>query len=130
MSIGNSVYSLLLGNSGVTALVSDRIYPLRAPQDTAKPYVVFFVVSSEHDRHLHGPSGVVEKRIQVDAYADTYEAAHAVSEAIRRALNGYSGTPVATKISRISLLTERDADEGADTLLHRASQDYQIDYYE
>lgn len=78
----------LSADAGVTALVGTRIYPVRAEQETLRPYIVLTTVSLDTDETLTGTVATSLKpaRIQVDAYAETYKGAHALADAIDAAI--------------------------------------------
>lgn len=73
----------LVGNGGVRALVSDRIE--WAVRGTA-PCVALHLISMPPDTTLAGQSGLVQARVQIDCWADTYLKAKQIGEAIAAAL--------------------------------------------
>lgn len=82
----------------VADLVGDRIYPLRAPQGAALPYLTYQVISGLRVRNLtDGPCGMGNPRLQLDCWAATYAGVRALAEAVRGTkaetqLDGYTGT--------------------------------------
>lgn len=82
MSLETKLYTLLSGDAGVSALVSNRIYPLAAPQQADLPFVVYTRISSGREYTLSGATGLENPRMQVDCYAETYSSAKAISEAV------------------------------------------------
>lgn len=91
MTIETTLYTLLSTASGVTSLVSTRIYPLVAPQDAALPYVTYQVVSTEAHNQLSGAAPSERKVVQINCISNTYANAKAIAEAVKTALvnNGY-----------------------------------------
>lgn len=82
----------LLADAATTA--ADRIFPNVAPQDQATyPIIVYQRISTgrEHS-HTQRSSGLVSARIQIRAWAKTYDEAKVLDEAIRKAIDGYQGT--------------------------------------
>ena len=71
MSIYNYIYSKLSAASGVTSLVSTRIYPQVMPQDELKPSIVFNIVSNGPNNTKSAGSALDEIRIQFTSIAET-----------------------------------------------------------
>jgi len=92
MKIEQAIRDECYGAAAIAALVIDRIYYVRAPQDVLKPYIVFSKVSAPRDNTHDGPSGLVNARFQFDCYATTYMGAKAIAAAVQSELEGYSGT--------------------------------------
>jgi hypothetical protein len=117
----------------ITALLANvaggRRHWVRAPQDTARPFVVLNRISGVRDYHMQGASGYVASRLQVDIYADTHTAAKATARQVRDALSGRRGST----IQGIFLDMERDLpaeDAGAVTHLFRVSLDFNVHHTE
>ena len=84
--------AILLASSGVTALApAARINWGTHPQGAGLPAVVLNTISDNEGLTQQGPDGLFEGRVQIDAYAATYEAAKQLSRAVRAVLHGYSG---------------------------------------
>lgn len=98
-------------------LASGGCYPVRAPQNRPTPYIIFQVISSVPDVSLDGPTGLVRRRVQVDAYGDTYEAVKTMEQQISAAMAGAAFTNVP--------LMARDLDE-QETKKYRVSMDFSI----
>lgn len=129
--IENAVTALLTAEGSATrALIGDRVYPERLPQEgegkTAElPAIVYRVVSAPREYHHRGPSYLIRARIQLDLATDTYAQAQALREAIcgRRGhpgvLNGRKarvevvagGANRVVSIRRIFVRMERDSGE-------------------
>jgi len=106
-----------------------RRYWVRAPQTAPRPYVLLQVISAPPNYHMQGASGYVPIRVQIDAYADTYTEATAVSRQIKGILSGHVSSP----IQAVFIETERDlpaADAGDVSNLFRNSIDVIIHYGE
>jgi hypothetical protein len=91
MNIEEALYSKLTGDAGVAALVVARIYPNVVPQDIAMPAVAYQRISTVRDMAHDGPTGVAHARFQFTISASTYSSARNVANAIRVALDGFSG---------------------------------------
>lgn len=91
--IESTLYSRLTSYSGLTALVSTRIYPLVAPQGVIYPAVVYQRISTmAREVAMGSDPGIVRARVQVTAWADTYTSAKAIADKIRLALERYRTT--------------------------------------
>lgn len=117
----------------ITALLAlvagGRRFWVRAPQETAKPFIVLSRVSGVRDYHLQGASGYVASRVQVDSYADSYTEAKSVARATIDALSGHRGGA----IQGIFIDSERDlptTDAGEVNQLFRTSVDFIIHHSE
>jgi len=91
--IESTLYTRLSTFSGLTALVSTRIYPLVCPQGVTYPAVVFQRISTmPREVAMGSDPGIARARIQVTAWGETYSAVKAIAEQIRLALERYSTT--------------------------------------
>lgn len=83
-----AVYSYLTGNAGITAQVGARVFPVKEPQATARPVLLYRVVKIAHHHDLSGATGESIATFEFNCAADTYAAADAVAEAVRQAADG------------------------------------------
>lgn len=73
----------LADNGGLRALVDDRIeWAVRG----AAPSVALHLISSPPDTTLAGQSGLVQARVQIDCWADTFAKAKQIGAAVIAAL--------------------------------------------
>jgi hypothetical protein len=92
------LFQRLTGDATAGALIGTRVYPVRAPQDAATPYVVWAMVSRVGDQALGGDvSSLVASRIQFGCYAGDYPAARALADAVRRSLASWNNPASAVK---------------------------------
>jgi len=136
MSIEAALYAKLATAGGAVAnLVGARIYPIRAPQDAAMPYILFQRISGLHEHSHDGISGLAEARFQITSVATTYLAAGALAEAVRLAIDGQGPVTWSTVIV-CSVFLENDSDEpyevipGSEAGYVGVRQDWQIAYQE
>ena len=82
----------LLDQSGVTDLVDARITPDKLPQKTNPdlPAITLTKISGNSQQHLTGVSGFASVRIQVDCVADTSNAAEALRNQVRLAMQNHA----------------------------------------
>ena len=102
----------LLADSGVAALVSNRVFPGSRPQAAALPAVVLQRISGAPGYADDGEIGLDHTRIQVDCWAETYAGAKLLARAVTACLSGFEGTVGATVFQFIELDAERDLREG------------------
>jgi len=86
MTIGSQLKSALSGNSGITNLVSARIYPVQLPQTPTYEAITYLRVSNSGQ---NGTSTRRESRWQIDCWAQTYAEAHVLARAVKTALEEY-----------------------------------------
>jgi len=83
--------AFLLDNAGIAALVGPRVYPLRLPQKATMPSIVLTRIDEINDAHLRGPVALNRARIQVDAWAATFDGATALGTLCQQRLDGFHG---------------------------------------
>lgn len=127
--------ALLAGDPGIAGLVGGRIYPVERPQGSALPAITYHLVSSVPGHAMGGLTGLVDARVQIDAWAEpsttrsSYDTAKRIGRAVRAALGGFRGTVGGTDIGGIFLEDEDDgrADGAGDVArLHRNRTDIRI----
>ena len=104
----DSIYSILHDDPGVLPLAGSRIYPQELPQDATFPAIVYERTSNEHLRSNDGPTGLVTASYDVTTWGDRFPDARKLSDAVRLALDGYSGTVDSVKIGFIIIENEVD----------------------
>ena len=82
------LYNKLSGDSGITALVSTRIYFQQAPASAALPYLVFDRVATSHNNELYRTA--TDELWQVMAVAISPTTCEAIINAVHTALNHLS----------------------------------------
>jgi len=100
--IEKAIDSLLRSNATLTALVSGRIYPMIRDQADGLPAVTFQIISAPRLHAFDGPIGMVQARIQINCFAadDPLGAAN-ISEIIRKAFDGFQGSPADVRIEAL-----------------------------
>jgi hypothetical protein len=129
LSIESVLYDRLSGYSGLTALVSTRIYPNVAPQNVTVPYITFRRVSSVRDSGFGTDLGTVTDRFQFDAFDTTYSGLRSIVEQLRAALQRWTttGPPV---VEGVFMENTQETFDAEPVLLHRAITDFRIHYQE
>jgi hypothetical protein len=68
-----------------------RCFPGKLPQGTVKPSYVYTLISDPGDYHNDGPSTLAHPRYQLDAWAQTLDAATSLANLIKDRIDGYRG---------------------------------------
>lgn len=92
MKIEQAILKELLADSGITGFIGERLYYVVAPQDVSNPYIVFSKVSGPREYSHDGASNLARPRFQFSCFATTYYEAKQIAEAIRSAIEAFSGT--------------------------------------
>jgi len=94
-----AIYNILSNNAALTAVVSNRINPLRIPEKSALPALAYQVVSNRGNMSKSSASKSDFTRIQVMIVAKTYASAIEVGNLVRNAMevatpNTFNGVKV------------------------------------
>lgn len=90
MTISEAINTYLLSYSGLTTLVSTRIYPEAAPPDQPDKYVVYHIEIREPEPNLQ-TTVMLEATLDAVAVSDSYDSAFAIAEQLRLALSYFKG---------------------------------------
>lgn len=131
MSIETAFFSYLTSKAAITSLVGTRIYPLLAPDTPTYPHITYTVFGEGHDHSLEGATGLVDLTMQVDVWSKTPATRTLITEALRNALDGFSGDMGTENLSiRSCLLSDRahffDRDDEGGGIFYRTSMDFSI----
>jgi hypothetical protein len=96
-----ALHTLISGNAGVAALVGTRVYMEQAVQGVAFPFIVISPSGGDHLQSMAGSSGLETLNVNITATARRYDTARNVIEAVRLAIQGYSGTVESTTFQSI-----------------------------
>jgi len=128
MKIEQAILKELLADSGITALIGERLHYVKAPQDVAKPYVVLLKASGPREYSHDGASELARPRFQFSCFATTYYQAKQIAEAIRSVIEAFSGTmggDGGVEVGSCFYINESDIYE-EDTRLFHVAVDYLI----
>lgn len=92
MSVEQSIYSILSGNAGVTAIAGTRIRPIMVGNADGFPAVTYQRVTTSQRYSYGGNSNKATGRWQLNCLAATYAQAKNLAEAVKAAIDTYSGT--------------------------------------
>lgn len=119
MTIANLLYAKLAADSGVSTLVSTRIYPVILPQDPTVPAISYQQISNtEQD----GTSTIRETRYQVDCWDDDFAGVESLADAVRAALEEWTDTDQTPRVKMCRVVGGYHDYEN-DTALYRNSID-------
>jgi hypothetical protein len=125
--VEEAIIARLLGDAGVLALVSNRVFPVSRPQASTLPAVTVTRISGAPIMDDGGEAGLLDARIQIDCWGETYSSAKLLARAVLTSLSGFRGTVGATEFENVELDTERDSREGggnAEAYEFRTSLDF------
>jgi deferrochelatase/peroxidase EfeB len=101
--------SYLAADAGVSALVASRIYPVALDVTAPRPALVYQrMPRSPHDQTLTASLGTSLATFHITAFADDYADADALAEAVRQAMQAFSGTMGATHVDSAVLADDYD----------------------
>jgi hypothetical protein len=111
INLNSAIYTLLTTNTGFTAVVGTKVYPIIAPNDTQSPYVVIerdFSVEYTRDGQSHN-----ESNLEITVLGTSYNQSVSIAVIIDNILNFYSGSSSGIEIKDIRLIscTETYQDE-------------------
>ena len=118
------------------ALVAQRVYPRKLPQNPTLPALTYFEVSGNRWRSPQGPSGARQGRYQISCWAeqradtgDKYGDAKTVADEVIRDLDCFTGLMGTTTIQACFYLNQVDLgnDEAG---FHQIALDFYITYEE
>lgn len=112
-TVEGALVSLLLNNSGVTTLVGSRIAPITDPQNIARPKITYQRLRTDRSSESggftnSGPTGYACAYIQIDCWSDSLLTAKQTISAVRKCLNGVSGTVAGFSIGAIVVIDEKE----------------------
>lgn len=121
MSIEGDLIAALAADATVNASVGARVYALKSADGAGLPRIVFTRVSAERPSRFEGGSALQKIRFQLDCYGADFDAARTLAEAVRAALDGYTGGA----LHGATLINEQDG-LGAETHIPRVILDFDI----
>lgn len=121
-----AIYGKLANTTGVTGLISNRIYPSILPQQITLPAVTYSQVN-QPGMHASGRDpNIQEVRMEVSCYSTSFTQAQAVSRQVKAALQDYTGSTWLA-VQRIFFDDETDqstVDPESKQITYRVIQDF------
>jgi hypothetical protein len=80
----------------LSPLVSGRCYPLVAPDNAVKPYILFQVIKNSPEMSLDGTNTIDRCKVQIDIYGDSYASIKQLESQVRdtMASANFTNTPL------------------------------------
>ncbi|MFM8771293.1 MAG: DUF3168 domain-containing protein [Candidatus Kapaibacterium sp.] len=121
--------------SAAIETVSDcPAYPMAAPEGKAPPFVIYGRTATTREQQLDGTDDAPIGTFQVTIYVDGYLAAKTTADAIREAVNNFSGSANGSTILSVHLTDEVDGDpeflDGRDMPTYVVEHTYSITWEE
>jgi hypothetical protein len=102
-----ALHNILSTDAGVIALVTDRVYQVVLPQETALPAVLITRISTTgRELTQDGTLGVAEAVMEIASYATTINEAQALSRACRLAVRDRKGAFSGVQVLRVQFINE------------------------
>lgn len=108
MSIETAIYNLLKDDAGVAAIVGVRIKPVYVPQGMAVPAITYQQLSGLKGHTLVDSVNMRESLWQINCWATSTLSSRTLADAVRGALDNFSGTKNSVVIQCIHLEDEDD----------------------
>lgn len=128
MSIEKAARAILTADGTVSGLVATRVYPIKRPQGTALPAVIYELASETVNDALPSQGSLKRARLSVQSFASTYGGVKTLAAAIRAALINYNGTTSGATIDSLREEVVNDLGEerspGSDEGVYRIVADY------
>lgn len=122
-----ALIATLLGAAGVAALVGTKVHPGARPQVSMLPALIFNRISGARSYTSDAPDGLVESRVQIDAYANSYAAAKILARAAQSTLSGLRGAHHGVTFQGVFMEGVRDGFEGeSPERIYRVSMDFTV----
>lgn len=102
------VYQTLVTAPGVARVVGFNVFPIAVPKGAGFPFVVYKRQNITREAHLSGPLFMPMVSLQVASWALSHDAARALGDEVRLALDGATGTLLGCTISDMRLVSETD----------------------
>jgi len=128
------IYTRLSAVSAVTDIVGSgdnaRIWPISRREGAANPSITYQRISAPKESAMGtADTGLTHPLFQVDCFADTYREVDDLAEAVRGALQRYSGTVCSVVVQVIELVNTTDTTEDA-SREHRITHTFRISHLE
>lgn len=122
--IKNVVTSLLIADATMAGYVSNRIFPVYAPQETELPFVVVQKNTQSPSDFKDGVSNLDTVDFQVDVYATSESATQNIAARVRALLDRYESLITGGDIQSIAFVQEADGSFEFDAEIFAKSLDF------
>lgn len=114
--IESDLVAHLKADETLISLIGTRIFPLMAPQNVAKPYITYQVISDNSNQCMEGGIYQNDVRFQLDCWSTKYSEVKSIKTAVISAILGFKSS---NSINTID-------DYESDTLLYRQMIDFKL----
>lgn len=102
------LFQRLTSQTSVSQYISNRVFPVIAPQNTPMPLIVYQRTAVERPQSLAGNVGNPVVTLQLTTYGTSYTSVKNIARAVRLAIDGWTGTTASVTIQRTTLTGEAD----------------------
>lgn len=127
----------LLNDPGIAAVVGTRVYPQVLPQNPTLPALTYQVVGNpRRPVNLASPNTLATARVQITAHSKRLGECEPLAEAVRQALQGFTGRLGGLNFVVVSSILDDETDlgdnaqDGTESTFRRIAVDYLIRYRE
>lgn len=110
MSVEGAITKLLLADSGITAIVGQRVRPLYAAQTDKRPLLTVSVTNKQRGVSHSGGIGSGNATVEIGIITDSYADAVNLSETAQRVLHGFSGNVGDTGLALVPVVYDDETD--------------------
>lgn len=101
MAAEYAVKARLLAATGVTSLVGTRVNPLKLEQNTVYPAVTYRVINRQPNSLFQGDAALSSTVVEVESFGATYSSARSTADAVKSALQRWSGTATGVTVQQV-----------------------------
>jgi len=92
LDLSEAIYSQIKATTAITALTSNRIYPIVAPQGARKPFITYQEISEVPVHTMIADPKIRMFRMQISSWSTSYSNVVSVSTQIKTILRDKTGT--------------------------------------
>jgi hypothetical protein len=123
--IGDSIFDILSNDATVAGFVGKKIEPLRTTQGEQPPFMIYRINDGDPTDTKDGVSVLDTDRLIIAAFSETYSELKDIGEAVRSALDRYTGTNSGVNIDKIIYENKQDFFNN-DAQLYQLELDFRI----
>lgn len=128
------IFARLDADADLTARQA-KAYPVLAPQDAVRPYLVYRRAATRFVNSIDGGTGTAGIDFELVTYADTYAEARETAAEARASLDGHRDQASTPKIDRVLITGESDGSgldvlDGQELPVFTVQQTYSVTYEE
>lgn len=126
-AFATELVAYLLADAALAALIGNRLWATRAAQHSETPYVVWQTIYGTEEYAHDGATGLEERRVQFNIFADTVSETESVRDAIKDRIAGFVGALGATvRVGHCFFDNDVDLDAGTSADLRQKTIDFRF----